>query len=162
MNRRKFTYLKATLSAALISLLLVSCASLKPKGSSPSDTSSGITANEPYYPTSFGDFEVPGELKLVRKNTLFINTQSFTGGIVNLTGRVEVSSLTDFFVNSMQKNGWKITGEVRYENVLLAFTKPNKNCLISIYDGDFSGRTKVYVYITEDVMAKKAVGGMNY
>ncbi len=108
------------------------------------------SANEPYFPTSFGDFEVPGELRLERKKTLFIKTSSFNGGVVNLSGRVESTSLTDFFVNSMQKNGWRINGEIRTNNVLLAFSKPNKNCMITIDEGEYGARTQVSVYITEN------------
>jgi hypothetical protein len=51
----------------------------------------------------------------------------------------------------MQKNGWKMTGEVRYENILLAFTKPNKNCMLTIYEGSYGTKSEVYVYITEDL-----------
>ena len=147
--------LKSTLTYTIITALLVfllsGCAAMKKDSDSPDAATNTPPANEPYFPTSFGDFEVPGELRLERKDTLFINTSSFVGGIVKLTGHVEVGSLTDFFVNSMQKNGWKITGEIRYENVLLSFTKPNKNCMITIYDGTYGTRTEVYAYITEDV-----------
>lgn len=136
---------------------LTGCAAMDGGTTSTGQSESATTAakNEPYFPTNFSDFEVPGELEMIRKNTLFINTASFTGGIINFTGRVEVDSLTDFFINSMQKNGWHLTGEVRYENILLAFTKPNKNCLITIYDGEFGNKTKVYTYITEDVLGTK-------
>ncbi len=117
-----------------------------------STTSAPIEAtnkNEPYFPTNFNDFEVPGELKLDSKHTMFINTASFTGGILSFEGRVEINSLTDFFINTMQKNNWQLTGEVRYNNILLAFKKPNKNCMISIYGDKYGYRTKVNAYITE-------------
>ncbi len=120
------------------------------------EESRGISRNEPYFPTNFSDFEVPGELKEVREKSMFINTSSFTGGILHFTGRVEVNSLTDFFVNSMQKNGWKLTGEVRYENIMLAFSKPNKNCMLTIYAGGIGGKTQVYAYITEDLQGGAA------
>lgn len=139
--------LTITIIAAFTLFTLSGCLSMQNKTATTSVQKS--SKSEPYFPTSFGDLEVPGELKLDRKNTLFINTSSFNGGIINLSGRVETGSLTDFFVHSMQKNGWKINGEVRYENVLLAFNKPNKNCMITIYGGDFGTSTQVFVYITE-------------
>ena len=104
--------------------------------------------NEPYFPTTFNDFEVPSELKLDSKHTMFINTASFTGGIVVLEGRVEAASLADFFVNSMQKNNWVLAGEVRYNNILLSFTKPDKNCMISISGDSYSYKTTVTAYVT--------------
>ena len=146
---------------ALALALAGGCAGLgtgaQDSGSGPDAASQSVAKNEPYYPTSFSDFEVPGELKMDRKDTMLINTASFTGGILHFTGWVEVNSLTDYFINSMEKNGWKRTGEVRYQNILLAFTKPTKNCMISIYEGNLGGKTQVYVYITEDLTAG---GGM--
>jgi hypothetical protein len=139
--------------AALLSIFLLNgCAGMgTSKDSSEAEIPSGLSRNDPYFPTKFNDFEVPGELKEERKKSMFINTSSFTGGILLFTGRVEVNSLTDFFVNSMQKNGWKLTGEVRYENIMLAFSKPNKNCMLTIYEGEYGSKTQVYVYITEDL-----------
>jgi hypothetical protein len=89
---------------------------------------------------------------------MFINTSSFTGGIVVLGGRVEATSLADFFVNSMQKNNWALAGEVRYNNILLSFTKPNKNCMISITGDSYSYKTTVTAYITANNQAQAAGG----
>lgn len=137
--------------------LLGACAGMNSNTTTDTTDSAATTqaknTNEPYFPTSFTDFEVPGELKLDRKETMLINTASFNGGILHFSGWVEVNSLTDYFINAMEKNGWKRTGEVRYQNMLLAFTKPNKNCMISIQDGALGGKTQVYVYITEDLTA---------
>lgn len=144
--------------AILAILFLSACVAGMGTTSDSSDNAapSGVTRNDPYFPTKFNDFEVPGELKEERQKSMFINTSSFTGGILLFTGRVDVNSLTDFFVNSMQKNGWKLTGEVRYENIMLAFTKPNKNCMLTIYEGELVGKTQVYVYITEDLQGGSA------
>ena len=134
-------------------LLFTGCNHLEtaPPDMNPESIAATTTESEPYFPVNFNDFEVPSQLELDRKTTLFINTASFTGGIIKFTGRVEVISLTDFFINSMQKNGWQMNGEVRYKNVLLAFTKPNKNCMIEITAGEFGNKTRVNAYITEDV-----------
>ncbi len=141
------------MTAALIALLAIGgCAGLGTSGdSSEISSSAGIERNEPYFPTKFNDFEVPGELQQQRKKSMFINTSSFTGGILHFTGRVEINSLTDFFVNTMQKNGWTMSGEVRYENIMLAFHKPNKNFKQTINPGEYGSKTQVYVYITEDI-----------
>jgi hypothetical protein len=143
--------LQFALLATIIFLVLTGCAALNKGPASSSEPARTSHENEPYFPTSFGDFEVPGELRLEAKKTLFIKTASFNGGTINFSGQVDVGSLTDFFVNSMQKNGWRISGEIRSSNVLLAFSKPNKSCMITIHDGEFGTRTQVYVYITEDV-----------
>jgi len=50
---------------------------------------------------SFGDLELPVEMKLDQDKTMSINTESFKGGILHYKGRVEVTSLKDFIVASI-------------------------------------------------------------
>ncbi len=139
--------------ALIVSLLvLTGCAKMHTTSTVATATAPQTAAkkgSEAYFPSTFNDFEVPSELKLDAKHTMFINTSSFTGGIIVLNGRVEATSLADFFVNSMQKNNWVLTGEVRYNSILLSFTKPNKNCMISISHDSYSYNTKVNAYISE-------------
>ena len=160
MNHTNHALPCKALIAGLILFMLAGCSELNlGQGSTQTE---GTGSSQSYFPTKFRDFEVPNELKVDRSETLFINTSSFNGGIVYLTGRLEVESLTDFFIQSMQKNGWKLGGEAHYKNVLLAFSKPNKNCLISLYEGTLGTNTKVYAYITEDLTAGDGGGGGGY
>jgi len=124
------------------------CAGMSGSGKTAEATSS--PENTPYYPTELKDLQVPGELEFKRENSMYINTSSFAGGILNFTGRVEINSLTDFFVNTMVKHGWNLSGSIRYKNVLLAFVRPHKTCLIEIKD-TYGLSTQVNVYITEDI-----------
>ena len=146
-----------TLISALLLLFMTGCSSLNL--GQDSNPSAGTNTSQSYFPTKFRDFEVPNELQVDRGKTLFINTSSFIGGIVSLTGRLEVESLTDFFIQSMQKNGWKLTGEAHYKNVLLSFSKPNKNCMVTLYAGELGMPTKVFAYMTEDLAAGGGGGG---
>ncbi|MEJ2033312.1 MAG: hypothetical protein P8Y63_09800 [Deltaproteobacteria bacterium] len=106
---------------------------------------------EPYYPTDFKDIMVPAELTWNREKSMSIRTASFAGGIINFSGRVDIDSLTNFFIVSMQKDGWKLSGSIKYKNVLLAFTKPRKTSLINIFQNDFGYKTEVNIYVTEEV-----------
>lgn len=151
MPRSKHSRCIHALICSLLLVLLAGCNGVNLGQNANQD--GGTNTSQSYFPTKFRDFEVPNELKVDRDKTLFINTSSFNGGIVSLSGRLEVESLSDFFNQSMQKNGWKLTGEAHYKNNLLAFSKPNKNCMITIHAGEFGGSTKVYAYITEDLMA---------
>ncbi|MEA2083344.1 MAG: hypothetical protein U9O82_03695 [Thermodesulfobacteriota bacterium] len=114
-------------------------------------TSSSIEEDmiQPFYPSNFRDIQVPGELKWDRKNSMSIKTASFAGGILCFKGRVEISSLTDFFTSSMKKDGWELVGSINYESVFLAFIKPSQTCMIKINETSF--HTEVYIYITEDI-----------
>lgn len=112
-------------------------------------TAAATTAtSEPYSPADFRDLLIPGELEWQRDKSVSINTESFTGGILNFSGRVEVNSLTEFFVNAMKKDEWTMIGSVKSENVLLAFIKEKASCMIKIDEGGTLGKTAVNVYIT--------------
>ncbi len=147
-----------TILGILFVVSLSGCSSMG-LGHGANEAAAGTTSPMTYFPTKFHDFEAPTELSLDRDKTLIINTSSFTGGIIYMTGRLKVDSLTDFFIHSMQKNGWKLTGEAQYQNVLLSFTKPNKNCMITIYEGEFGTSTKVYAYMAEDLTDGGSGGG---
>lgn len=138
------------LLSLFIASWLTGCSSLNLGQTNQSD---GTSTSNTYYPTKFRDLEVPNELSIDTSKTLYINTSSFAGGIVYMTGRLEVGSLTDFFLRTMQQNGWKLSGEAHYKNVLLAFSKPNKNCMITLYEGEFGSSTKVYAYMAEELTA---------
>jgi len=144
---RRTSPLSRVLIPAILLLALSGCSGIN-MGSSQSE---GTNTAQSYFPTKFRDLEVPNELKVDTSKTLIVNTGSFNGGIIALSGRLEVESLTDFFNQSMQRNGWKLTGEAHYKNVLLAFSKANKNCMITIYEGELGTSTKVFAYITEDL-----------
>jgi len=118
-----------------------------PVANSPS-ASPTATSPEPYSPSDFSDLLIPGELEWRRDKSLSINTESFTGGVLTFAGRVEVNSLTEFFLNSMKKEGWTVIGTVKSENVLMAFIKEKTSCLIKIDDGGALGKTEVNIYTT--------------
>ena len=104
---------------------------------------------EPYYPSDFRDLLIPGELIWSREKSVTLNTDSFNGGILNFNGRVEVTSLMDFFANSMKNDGWTSVGSLKSKNVLLAFTKENSSCIIRIIEGGPIGKTEVSIYIAK-------------
>ena len=148
ITRAKTISLTSLLSVILALLLLSGCSMFQ--GSEDETAHEPSPENAPYYPSWVNDIQIPGELKEIRDNSLYINTASFVGGIKTFSGRVEINSLSDFFISTMQKNGWKKVGDIQYRNVLLAFTKPNKTCMISIFEGSIGMKAKVYIYVTED------------
>ncbi len=108
---------------------------------------------------NFNDLELPVEMKLDKDKTMSINTESFKGGIIHYSGRVDMNSLKDFIVASMRNNKWKLVGEASYEYTLLAFTKPNRTCMVLISEkGPGSlGKTQATLYVTADLSASGAV-----
>lgn len=106
---------------------------------------------------NYEDIELPVEMKYSNKNSMSIRTDSFRGGIIHYKGRVEVHSLKDFIIASMKKNKWKLAGEVSSRNVILAFTKPNKTCMMNIEPNNTLSDTTLTMYVTVDVTAAKSL-----
>jgi len=156
----KINKLTLLFSTVAIMVILTGCANINRDGSASNTLGPSSSKNknmppesQPYYTNDFNDLLIPGELTWNRDKSMSIKTSSFAGGILQFTGRVEINSLTDFFGSSMTKDGWKMVGTVKQKNNLLIFTKQNKTSMITITDGEFSSRTEVNIYITDDIAA---------
>jgi hypothetical protein len=143
-NKVKFFLLAASL------LLLSSCASS-------SDTQPPMENLPPLsnFVGEYRDIELPVDMKYDHKKSMVVRTDSFTGGVVYFSGKVQRESLKNYILSSMQKNNWKRAGEVSYDSVLIAFTKPNKSCTVVLEEGfgGSYGSTYATIYIAEDVAA---------
>jgi len=95
------------------------------------------------------DITLPTELAWDRKNSMVIKTESFRGGIFTYKGRVEMMSLKDYMVASMQDNKWRLVGETASKDIMLAFVKPNKTCMMVISEGVL-GKTDLKLYVAID------------
>ncbi len=63
----------------------------------------------------------------------------------------------DDIIASMKKNKWKLVGEVSYKNIILAFTKPNRTCMMNIENNGILSDTTVSMYVTVDVAAARSL-----
>ena len=106
---------------------------------------------------SYGDIELPIEMTLLSDKSIAMRTDSFQGGIHSYSGRVQIGSLKDYILASMRNNKWKLVGEASYKNVMLAFTKPNRTCMVVLSEGISGalGKTQADFYVTVDVAAAK-------
>jgi len=134
------------------SLFLFSGCSSQSSANAPADV-----APLPNSISNFEDIELPSEMKFDPKKSMTIKTESFRGGVMQYSGKLEILSLRDFVIASMKNNQWKLVGEASYENIVLAFTKPNKTCLVTFEEGFGGGFGSTYLslYITVDVAASK-------
>ena len=151
MKTRLFPMSRVALFALLAVFLLLSGCTNLTSSSNDDELAPSITEDQPYYPADFREILIPGGLKLNRDKSMFITTDSFKGGFLHFKGRLEVNSLSDFFLNSMPKTGWKRNGMVKYKNVLLAFSKPGKTCMITITETELKLSTEVYIYVAEQL-----------
>ena len=95
------------------------------------------------------DITLPTELTWDRKDSMVIKTESFRGGIFSYKGKAEIMSLKDYMVAAMKDNKWRLVGETASKNIMLAFVKPNKTCMIVIAEGMFS-KTELKLYVAID------------
>lgn len=106
---------------------------------------------------NYEDIEIPADMKYINEDSVSIRTDSFRGGIIHYKGRIEANSLKDFLVSSMQKNKWKLAGEVSSQDIILAFTKPHRTCMIKIEPNSRLLDTTLTMYVTVDLAASKTL-----
>lgn len=102
------------------------------------------------------DIELPTELEWDREKSMTIKTESFNGGIWQYAGRVDALSLKDYIISAMHSNKWKLVGESTSRDILLAFVKPNKTCMMVIADSKV-GKTRLTLYVTVDRTAASSL-----
>jgi len=96
-----------------------------------------------YY--DFEDILIPDEMKLDKEKSFVYETPLLKAGILVFSGRVEVTSLIQFFKENMVKDNWKLLNSFKYKGYLMNFQKPDKSCMISIVDGTFSTSLEIWV-----------------
>ena len=106
---------------------------------------------------TYSDIELPSDMQLDTRYSVSMNNNSFSGGILKYSGRVDANSLKEFLIASMKKHQWRHAGEASYGDTLLAFVKPNKSCMAVISEGfgGSYGYTYVSLYITVDKISGK-------
>jgi hypothetical protein len=136
-------------------LLVSSCAPMGMSGNSDTPPPMENLPALSNFVGEYRDIELPVDMKYNQNKSMVVRTDSFSGGVLYYSGKVQRESLKNFILSSMQKNNWKRAGEVSYESVLMAFTKPNKSCTVVLeegFGGSF-GSTYATIYIAEDVAA---------
>jgi len=128
-----------------LALMLTGCAANQSVGGG--DSAGAPQVNN--FADDIKDITIPAELEWDRKSSMVIKTESFRGGIFTYKGRVEIMSLKDYMVASMQDNKWRLVGETASKEIMLAFVKPNKTCMVVIADG-LVGRVELKLYVAID------------
>ena len=93
----------------------------------------------------FPDIPVPQELDLQSKESYVVQSGSIKTGILTLRGRVDLNSLINFFQIAMLRENWKPKGYFRYQRSVLIFEKPDKICVIRLYEDVFYTYVEIFV-----------------
>ncbi len=84
-------------------------------------------------------------MELKRDDSFVYDTSSFTAGFLTFEGRVEVRSLTRFFVDAMTQDNWLLGAKFTHKEVVLLFEKPNKRTIMYITETRFKTRVRIWV-----------------
>ena len=143
------------LVAAFALLLTTSCTSLNwpsmggsskdPEAEAPSGASLPASQELDSYYYDFDDVRIYNELKLDAKESFVIETPGTKSGVLVFDGRVERLSLTDFFVNQMNRDGWRMRSAFKSPRTILIFEKPGKFGVINITDERFNTHVEIWV-----------------
>ena len=102
--------------------------------------------NAPRY-HDFSDVLVPAKLKIDNDSSYIIKSSGFITGVLVLNGRVDRDALIGFFKTNMVKDNWKTitTFKSPRTDTFLLFHKPQRWCIISISESDFSTHVELAV-----------------
>lgn len=115
------------------------------------DSQAPVEQAQPFYHSSYSRVLLPDGLTMDKRESSFVKTDSFTGGNIRFTGKLELDSLGQFFTNTMPKNGWKNVYASQGAEILQAYTRQGATCIIKITETSF--RTNVDIYVA-DVAAR--------
>lgn len=139
----KKTSISLLLSLILSLPVLTSCAQFG-SGAGSNDTSPVSSQSVVVMP----DVPAPVELKKDEDKSMVIRTNDFEGGFLVMRGKLTVSSLIDFYTNTMPQYGWSLKGVMHAKQNLMAFSKPNGDyCLINISEANFGYDTEVQFWV---------------
>ena len=122
----------------------------------PGSTDEGMAAgappeemSQPFYHYSYRQILLPFGLELDKKESLFVDTNSFVGGHLRYSGKLEIESLAEFFINTMPQNKWKKVYSSLIGRILQAYTREGRTCIIKMTESNF--KTYVDIYVSDVV-----------
>ena len=152
----------ASLFACLLVLVLSSGCGTTGKSSAPppnpigqsSDLPPGSSSPPPLLPPvagrplvfDFPDVPVPQELSRIDGDSFVFQSGPLVVGLMTLKGiRVDVQSIISFYKIAMPRENWKPRGGFNAKKTVLIFEKPDKTCVINVYEKLFQTYVEVYV-----------------
>jgi hypothetical protein len=136
---------KTVWMSLILVIVLSGCAQLKNAASGGSSTAE--TRPSARY-LDFADILIPGELERAAKEC---NITNGFGKLV-VSGRVEVESLSQFFITSMNSEGWVSLNQYKFQGtVKLFFKKPDRFASILIEESPLATRVELWVVPQEKI-----------
>jgi len=96
-----------------------------------------------YY--DFDDVVVPRQLKVRRDATFIYQSAGLKAGLLSLKGRVETTSLIEFFEINMKKDNWRLVSLIKTPSTLMLYHKNNRLCVIEIDEDSYNTYTRIWL-----------------
>lgn len=110
----------------------------------PASSAMGVPARILTY--DFPDVPVPQEMSRSDGDSFVFQAGALNVGLMTLKGmRVDVGSLVSFYKAAMPRENWKPRGGFHAERTVLIFEKPEKTCVINIYEKLINTYVEVYL-----------------
>lgn len=140
--------MRRTLPAIVAVMLLLSgCAQMKSMGLGAEKPAGEEARPAPRF-LDFSDVLVPGELQRVNKDCFISN--GF--GRLVVSGRVQAESLAQFFLTSMNQDGWVSLNQYKFQgSTKLFFKKPDRFATILVTEDPLSTRVEIWVIPQEKI-----------
>ena len=107
------------------------------------------SADEDSDPTTiyydFDDVVVPRELKVRRDKTFIYESAGLKAGLLSLKGRVDTTSLIDFFEINMKKDNWRLISLIKTPATLMLYHKNNRLCVIEVDEDNYNTYTRIWL-----------------
>lgn len=123
----------------LVLAFVLGCATLK------AGREEGKTERPTHVYADFTDIAIPKWLKLDKKRSLVFESGAHRNGYLLYKGRVEPSSLAEYFKTVLTGSGWTLLNNFKYGNYVLNFSKEGRSCIILIEEGLLD--TKVHIWV---------------
>lgn len=140
---------KYSIIALCLCLGLAGGCSLKSGGVSsnpePGKTDQAAPATPRFKYYDFDDVPIPDEMQHQVKKSFIAETPQVKLGISIFEGRVDAMSLANFFQTYMPKDNWMLRSSLKSVRTIMVFEKADRNCIISITDGEFKTYMEVWV-----------------
>jgi hypothetical protein len=149
--RRRLLAAGRLMTVGALMLFLGGCAWFNTSTSSGTGSTAQPPATTAAATPSFYDFQdipIPSELSLVTKESTVFQGGAVKGGMLTFKGRVEPSSVVNFFMVALARENWKHRGDIRYRKSVLLFEKPDRFCIISIRESSYYTYVELYVVPT--------------
>lgn len=136
---------KTWIAAALVlaAMLLAGCSLFESKPDSSAGEPSRQGAVGRYY--DFDDIQVPVSMKLNKDKSMLFRAGTLKAGMLFFSDNLEVESLVNFFVDSMNRDNWTLKSSFKYPRIMLFFAKQSKTCVIQITERTFTTEVEVWV-----------------